>query len=107
MRPQDIPLVEWLEHWHDFYVLIGSAAATLVGLMFVTASIGTGVFTRENQAGIRSFLSPTVVHFSAILIVCLIEIAPDETWQSVAVLLIAIGGVGLGYCGSIWRRLIR
>jgi hypothetical protein len=47
--------------------------------MFVAASIGAGVFTREHQAGIRSFLSPTVVHFSAVLIICLLAIIPTET----------------------------
>jgi hypothetical protein len=65
----DIPLIVSLEHWHDFYTLTGSAAATLVGLMFVAVSISDGAFTRQHQMGIRAFLSPTVVHFSAILIV--------------------------------------
>jgi hypothetical protein len=102
-----VSLIEWLRQWHDFYALIGSAAATLVGLMFVAASIGAGVFTREHQSGIRSFLSPTVVHFSAILIISLIAIVPSETWQSAALFLVIIGVVGLGYCGSVWRRMIR
>jgi hypothetical protein len=34
-----VSLIEWLRQWHDFYALIGEAAATLVGLMFVAASI--------------------------------------------------------------------
>ena len=28
-------LPELFEDWHDFYLLVGTAAATLVGLMFV------------------------------------------------------------------------
>jgi hypothetical protein len=46
--------------------LIGAASATLVGLIFVAAAIGAGVFTREHEVGIRSFLSPTAVHFSSV-----------------------------------------
>jgi hypothetical protein len=53
--------------WHDFYVLVGTASATLVGLMFVAASIGAQVFTEQNREGMRAFISPTVVHFSAVL----------------------------------------
>jgi hypothetical protein len=34
---------ELLHEWHDFYVLLGTASATLVGLMFVAVSIGTSV----------------------------------------------------------------
>jgi len=69
-------LGENLRQWHDFFSLSGAAAATLVGLMFVAASLGAGVFTNEHQIGIRSFLSPTVVHFSAVLLL------PDRerTW---------------------------
>jgi hypothetical protein len=56
--------------WHDFYAVIGEASATLVALIFVAASIGAEVFTAKHQAGIRSFLSPTVVHFTAVLVIC-------------------------------------
>jgi hypothetical protein len=87
----DIPLIGSLEHWHDFYTLVGSASATLVGLMFVAVSISDGAFTHQHQMGIRAFLSPTVVHFSAILIVCLISTLPDETWKWCALLLIITG----------------
>jgi hypothetical protein len=29
-----------LKDWHEFYLLVGTAAATLIGLLFVAASIG-------------------------------------------------------------------
>src|SRR5262249_26047214 len=38
-------LGELLHSWHDFYLLVGTASATLVGLMFVAASIGAQVFS--------------------------------------------------------------
>jgi len=98
-------LTEALSRWHDFYALIGTAAATLVGLMFVAASIGAGVFTRAHQAGIRSFLSPTVVHFSAVLLICLLASAPTETWLSLGILLTCAGLIGLAYSAWIWRRM--
>jgi hypothetical protein len=75
--PHDI-----LAPWHDFYELIGAAAATLVGLMFVAASVGAGVFTLERQVALRSFLSPTVVAFSVVLASSLIGIMPAPERRS-------------------------
>jgi hypothetical protein len=99
------PLIEALWQWHEFFALIGTAAATLVGLLFVAASIGAGVFTRSHQAGIRSFLSPTVVHFTAVLIMCLIGTAPSQTPLSLGILLMCAGAIGGAYSSWIWRRM--
>src|ERR1700757_932410 len=87
-----------LKQWHDFYSLIGGASATLVALMFVAASVGAGVFKLDqHEVGIRSFLSPTVVHFSAIVVICLIGTVPIETWTSLGVLEAGAGAIGLVY----------
>jgi hypothetical protein len=102
--PSTIP---GLREWHDFYALIGGASATLVALIFVAASIGAGVFTREHQAGIRSFLSPTVVHFSSVLVVCLLATIPTETWVTLGALLTCAGAIGLVYSGWVWRRMMK
>ncbi len=107
MRLMQAPLAATLSQWHDFYTLIGAAGATLVGLMFVAASIGAGVFTRAHQAGIRSFLSPTVVHFSAVLFICLIASAPTQTWLSLGLFMICAGSIGLVYSSWIWRRMTK
>src|SRR5580704_12466997 len=37
--------VEALKEWHDFYVLVGTAGATLLALLFVAVSLGTGFLT--------------------------------------------------------------
>jgi hypothetical protein len=62
-------LADLLDAWHDFDLLIGTAAATLVGLMFVAASIGASVFLEKDRAAMKAFISPTVVHFSAVLVI--------------------------------------
>ena len=43
----DTSFAELVEDWHDFDVLVGTAAATLFGLMFVAASIAASVFTER------------------------------------------------------------
>ncbi|MBV8095831.1 MAG: hypothetical protein JOY71_01280 [Acetobacteraceae bacterium] len=100
------PLNDILRSWHDFYILIGTASATLVGLTFVTASIGAAIF-RERPHGLRAFLSPTVVHFSTVLIACLIALVPAESPTSLGLLLAGGGLLGLLYGGFVWRAMIR
>jgi len=93
--------------WHDFYTLVGTASATLVGLMFVAASVGTGVFTPEKQVGLRTFLSPTVVAFSVVLATSLIGVLPVSDWRVLSCLLIGIGVLGVFYSWQVWRRMVR
>jgi hypothetical protein len=33
------PFVQAVEGWHDFYMMIGTASATLVGLLFIAISL--------------------------------------------------------------------
>ena len=100
-------VTELLHAWHDFYVLIGTAAATLIGLMFVAASIASSYMTEQHKAGIQAFFSPTVVHFAAVLITCVVLSAPSLTWTVLGGLLLAIGAVGLGYSCTVWVRMGR
>ncbi len=92
--------------WHDFYTLVGTAAATLVGLTFVAASVGTGVFTSERQVGLRTFLSPTVVAFSVVLATSLIGVLPLSDWGPPGFLLMGIGLLGAVYSWRVWRRML-
>lgn len=92
--------------WHDFYLLIGSAAGTLIGLTFVAASVGAGAaLNAQRAANWQSFLTPTVLHFSAVLIACLIALSP--LGGMLGPLLLAVGSTGF-VCGvGQWRELRR
>ncbi len=95
------------ERWHDFYALTGSASATLVGLMFVAASVGTGVFTSDRQVGLRTFLSPTVVAFSVVLGTSLVALSPLADGRAAALLLSGTGLLGMLYSWRVWRRMVQ
>src|ERR1700692_1709628 len=56
-----------LERWHEFYILLGTAAAALVGLLFVAASIGAGYLSAEPSSPPRTFTSPIVFHYTYVL----------------------------------------
>jgi hypothetical protein len=85
-----VPAVEAFHAWHDFFVLLGTGAATLVGAMFVVASIGSSFLTEKSEPQIRAFMTPTVIHLTAVLLGCALTIVPSIDWPAAAV------GFGLG-----------
>jgi hypothetical protein len=98
-----------LATWQNFYVITGSAAATLTGLMFVVISLIVGTRARVSPAsgGIAAFSTSTVVHFSAALLISAILSAP---WQALwnAGLLLGLSGLGgVTYVVIVLRRTRR
>lgn len=97
---------ELLRDWHDFFVLAGTASATLAGLIFIAASIGATYFTERHRLPLSAFLTPTVMHFAAVLFACLLVMIPIRSWHTIGGLLGAVGIAGLIYCGRILVRII-
>jgi hypothetical protein len=81
--------------WHDFFVLIGTAAATLIGAMFVVVSIGIGILSRNRPTAIRVFLTTTVVHLSTVLSGCILTLVPvlEPRWQATIAGVAGLAGV--------------
>ena len=98
-----------LATWQNFYVIIGSAAATLTGLMFVVITLIAGVRVRVAlpSESFTTFNTPNVVHFCAALLVAAILSAP---WQALwnAGLLLGLSGLGgMIYVVIVLRRVRR
>ena len=87
-----------LHDWHEFYFMLGGGSAALVALLFVATSIGVGFFTHRNQTGTRTFTSPVIVHFSGILLVSALTLAPAHGYVSL-VALVLTGVVGIVVAG--------
>ena len=97
---------ELFHTWHDFYVLVGTASATLVGLMFVAASIGSSVFSERHRVALQAFISPTVVNFATVLFICIGVMIPSQTQLSLGLLLAGGGVAGLIYAGRVWVQMV-
>ena len=67
-----------LESWHDFFVLVGTAGATLLALLFVAVSLGAGFLSDRRTGATRAFFSPVVVHFSAVFFLSAIALVPGH-----------------------------
>jgi len=83
-----------LEHWHEFYILVGTAAATLVALLFVAVSLGAGFLTDERAAATRAFFSPVVAHFTAVFFIAAVGLFPAHNTTIFAVLVGICAAVG-------------
>ncbi|HUZ73217.1 MAG TPA: hypothetical protein VMU87_09535 [Stellaceae bacterium] len=95
-----------LDGWHDFYVILATAAGTLIGAMFIVASIGDRNMTRSRATAVASFVTPTAIHLSVVLLACALLVVPSLTRRSLGL----IGGLG-GLVGLVvatrifWRVL--
>jgi hypothetical protein len=78
-----------LTDWHEFYVLLGTAAAALVALLFVAVSIATSVLTpdAESRRNTATYMSPVVFHYANVLFLSLIALIPTQTWESFGVVI--------------------
>jgi hypothetical protein len=94
--PEAVPA---LAAWSNFYVIIGSSAAALTGLMFVVITLISR--SRAVAEGVATFNTPTVVHFSAALLIAAMLTAP---WPSLRHVGIALGIVAL--CGTVYTLRI-
>jgi hypothetical protein len=93
-----------LAEWETFYVIAGTAAATLTGLMFVVLTLIIGTVGRGARTGLGVYSTPTVVHFAASLVLTVLLSAPwPELWQA-GIALGLVGLVGSLYSGVVTRR---
>lgn len=95
-----------LAAWQNFYVIIGAAAATLTGLIFVVATLIAGVRRRVSSAGesFSTFNTPNVVHFCAALLVAAILSAPWPALWAAGWPLGLLGTAGMVYMVIVFRR---
>jgi hypothetical protein len=81
-----------LEGWDNFYVILGSAAAGLIGLTFVVIALLSDV-RRANPAGMQGYITPTIVHFGTVFALAAYMSVPNQTVISLS-LGLGISGIG-------------
>jgi hypothetical protein len=96
-----------LAGWQNFYIIIGSSAAALTGLMFVVITLTSERRGADDAAGLDAFASPTVLHFCAVLLVAATLTTPGHTAASLSFCLTVIGLGGIAYTSSITIRMRR
>jgi hypothetical protein len=64
------------DDWHEYFFMIGSSAAALIGLMFVVVTLTAGSDRRDTERGKHLYTSPIVWHLGVVLLLSGCAIAP-------------------------------
>jgi hypothetical protein len=82
-----------IEQWHDFYISLITASATLLGLLFIGISLNPQRMTGESDY--RSTAVQTFSSFVYTLMIAFLFVIPDQTPLGVGIPLLFLGGFGL------------
>jgi modulator of FtsH protease len=86
-----------LEKWHEFYVLAGTAAVTLVGLLFLSLSFNLEVLLHDRHAHLLRHARQTLMDFTYVLTVSLFFLVPDMSVRGL--------GFFIGLMSAIWLAI--
>jgi hypothetical protein len=91
-----------LDGWENFYVIVGSSAGALIGLQFVVITLLAEMpISGGDMQASGIFTTPSVIHFSVVLLLSAIISAP---WDGVTPVAVAWGIIGL--CGAAYAVLV-
>ena len=90
-----------LTEWQSFYTIAGSAAGALIGLQFVVLTLIANLPRRVSMAqGATAYSTPTIVHFTTVLLLSGAMVIP---WHSVLPVAVLVGLAGIA--GVIYSAL--
>jgi hypothetical protein len=91
-----------VEAWRNLFLVLGSTAASLIGLVFVAVSVGVSL--KQPRKGLGDFTSQTIVNFTIALASCVVTLSPAGL-KVCGVLLVVVGGLGLSYALWFWWHM--
>jgi hypothetical protein len=97
-----------LTEWTAYYALMGAAAATLLGLLFVALSLRLSIFHQREVADVRDFAAFTFGTFLVAMAVAGLALAPHahRSTLALALLIVAIAAfLAIAWIGRVWFRL--
>jgi hypothetical protein len=98
-----------LHEWQNFYMLTGTVAATLIGLLVVAVSIslGTNLSLKQATNAFRTFVDPTLLYYVQALVVSCLAVMPLSSPWILSVAASVLGGISLFLPGKVfWRILV-
>ena len=91
--------------WENFYIMAGTAAATLAGLLFVVITLSISLAATPAARGVHAFVTPVLVHFGGVLFLAMILLAPWPSAWPVGLILSLHGLAGIAYAAFVIRLL--
>ncbi len=85
---------EIIASWETFYLLMGTAGATLMGLLFVAVSINIETFRRQAYLDLQYFAALTFNSFFYVLVISLVFLIPRPAPLGIGLPLLVLGLLG-------------
>jgi len=92
-----------LEKWHDFYLLAGTAAVTLVGLLFVALSFHLDTLLHDSKTHLLAAARMAFMNFIYVLLLSLFFLMPDAPPVAIGGGVLALSAVIL--CFLVWNAM--
>lgn len=95
MHAMNSAFADALADWAPFYALTGAAAATLLGLLFVAASLRLAIFRNPATADVSYFATFIFANMIGAMVVPGLALIPHESPTSLVIPLVVLGVTGL------------
>jgi hypothetical protein len=96
-----------LSQWESFWVIVGSSAGGLTGLMFVVVALVRESALPRSPDSLNAFGTPNVLHFVAVLLLAAVLSAPWQRLKDPAHVVGATALAGIVYVLIVLRRMLR
>jgi len=84
--------------WSNFFTMTGAAGATLVGLLSIVVTLGTGLSTSRKLDIAHASLTPALYSLAGVLLQSMVVLVPwRSNWSSGLIFVV------MGIAGSIYR----
>jgi hypothetical protein len=96
-----------MEGWTDYFFMVGSAAAALIGLMFVVVTLTAGRDRRELERGKKLYTTPIVWHLCVVVVLSGAALARPVSSRWLGIGCLFVGVMGIGYALYITVGILR
>ncbi|HLY59046.1 MAG TPA: hypothetical protein VKS60_26020 [Stellaceae bacterium] len=91
--------------WQNFYMLLGPAAGTLIGLLFVVVTLTSRIEHSRAQHGVALYMTPNLFQFGIVLLISATALAPGLMPNVSATIITACAAAGFVYASVIAVRM--
>lgn len=89
------PTQDALRSWHDFFLLVGGASATLLGLLFIAVALVVNLPALPDERDRQLFSSPIVAQFAYALGLSALCLSPWRDARLLGIVVTLAGGLAL------------
>lgn len=97
---------EAMREWHDFYLLAGTAAATLLGLLFIAVTLNADLILSGSRPHIKRVAEQAFQNYIAVLLLSMLFLVTEQPPRILAVQAVTLSVVMLVWAIHRLRRAL-